>query len=123
MRLIRKRAVAWLIDVFIYAALFALLFKYVTKLFGDKGDIFYYILLIPLFAKDCIFKNRSIGKKIMGLSVYKSNWEKASPFELIKRSFLTMVFSYIIGLKAILFGESPEAVFDWELNKLKILIM
>ena len=123
MRLIRKRAIAMLIDFFIYALFFVPLIEYVDNLLGDKSSIVYFILLIPFFAKDCLFKNCSFGKKIIGLSIYKSNWEKATPFELIKRSLLTIVFSYIIGLKAILFGETPEAVFDWELNKLKMVVV
>ena len=123
MRIIKKRAVAWLIDIFLYATVFVMLFKYVTNLFGDKATIFYYILLIPFLAKDLVFKNCSFGKRIMGISIYKADWKKPTPAELFVRSLFTMVFSYIIFLKAITLGDGPIEVLDWELNKLKMIVV
>ena len=112
MKVLKKRAVALLIDSFLLGALLALTQELLN--WGD-WDI---LLIILFFFKDCVFKNASIGKKLMGLSIYNSDWNAPSIKVLFKRGALMLTVGHLLTLKALAVGESLMSVFDFERERL-----
>ena len=112
MKVFRKRAVALLIDSFLLGALLVLTQELLN--WGD-WDI---LLIILFFFKDCVFKNASIGKKLMGLSIYNSDWKAPSIKVLFKRGALMLTVGYLLTWKALAVGESLISVFDFERERL-----
>ena len=113
MKVLKKRIIAYAIDVSIIASIITPLHLFLTKFF--EGRILIQIPLILLFfLRDPIFGNASIGQRLMGLRIYNSNWEKPGFFLLVKRSFSTMIFGGIIYDKAKRYDGNVLALFDYE---------
>ena len=85
MKIFKKRFFAFLIDLLLLACII-----YVMKhAFGiRKNTIQYALLLLPFFVRDFTFKGASIGKMIMGIRIYNSEWRTPSYGLLLKRSFV-----------------------------------
>lgn len=63
------------------------------------------IFFTLLVFKDALFQY-SIGKKIMKLSIYKDNTELKSPFILVLRNIISLIFLTIYPLTIILLNQS-----------------
>jgi len=102
--------IAILIDGFVFGAFYTLLKDFIIPdPFFDLGIISYLILFLPLFCKDMLFRNASLGKKIMGISIFDRNWKKPSFPLLFKRAFLTLTVGYMICCKSI-FVEKNDSI-------------
>lgn len=78
------------------------------------------IVLIPIIFKDFLFKNASVGKKIMGLIIVDDNWRTPNFKAMIKRGIIMPTFGYIkllsVGVKSMDFE-------NWELDTLKTRVI
>ena len=84
MKIYAKRIVAEIIDSFIYIFPIILLLVYFP--FFRKMDIFFYILLLRIVQfKEVVFRGKTIGRIIMKIKIYDSNWEEPSATVLLKR--------------------------------------
>ncbi len=73
------------------------------------------VLVLLCFAcKDLLFRNASIGKKMMGLVILDSTWSVPRVTQIMKRGLLVPSWGYISLMKNVLFG--GETVADWEKN-------
>ena len=119
MKILKKRAIAILIDGFVFGAIYTIFKEFVIpKQFFDLGLIFYLILFLPLFCKDLLFKNASLGKKIMGIEIFDCNWKKPKGFILIKRAFLMLTIGYVICYKSFFIEKNNIRIFDYERESL-----
>ena len=117
MKIFEKRVIAILIDGFVFGAIYTLFKEMVIpKQFFDLGLIFHLILFFPLFCKDLLFKNASLGKKIVGIEIFDRNWEKPKGYVLIKRTFLMLTVGYVKCYKSLFIDKDNFRiqVFDYE---------
>jgi hypothetical protein len=112
---LEKRILAILIDGFVFGAIYTLLKDFVIpEPFFKLGLISYLILFIPLFCKDMLFGNASLGKKVMGIKIYTTDWKKPTPLLLFKRALFMMTKGYLIWMKSTFAEKNDIAVFDYE---------
>ena len=111
MNIITKRSIALFIDGFIYAAIYHFtLFKIIDRI----PDILLYLAFAPILFRDIVFRNASIGKMMMGISIYDKNWKKPSIWKLIKRSCLVITIGFIKhNIEMSTYG-NKLAIIDWE---------
>ena len=105
------------IDSFLFAIPIACLQIIFPDFLSGKG-LLLIILFIPLFMRDVVFKNASIGKKLMGICIYDKEWKKPSFKKLVTRSFCTATVVFAMMYKAIFADGNFLLPIDWELNKL-----
>ena len=86
MKGLTKRGIALLIDGIIFGILYVCVERILPDWFMNLGALGKIILFIPFFCKDLLFKNASLGKKLLGVSIYTSTWEVPGALQLIKRS-------------------------------------
>ena len=86
-RILRKRFFSTLIDAFVFAFAFEFCRFFIPPFawLFKQGIWMYMIVMIPYLYKDALFRNASLGKKIMGLAIYCSDWSYPSVTVLIKR--------------------------------------
>ena len=82
--------------------------------FFEFGTISYLILLSPLLFKDLLFRNASLGKKIMGIAIYNEKWEAPRVMLLVKRTALMLTVGNSLLYKAYLVDGNKLKLFDWE---------
>jgi len=91
-----KRLVAAYIDLIVVTAISMLMILIYSKF--DLFKVFYYfneyliIAVILYICKDLIFKNKSIGKRAVGIQVLKEDGSIPSSLELILRNVLAFVW-------------------------------
>ena len=76
------------------------------------------IIVIFLSSRDLIFRNASIGKKILGIAVYDNDWQPPRFHVLLKRSFLTGTVGFILWWKLKFIDGDIITLFDIERDKL-----
>lgn len=86
MRTIEKRIAAIFIDTCIYAGILVVIFN----AFGLVEVVMlntplFLLTMLPILFKDCLFRNASLGKKLMGISIYDTNWKKPHLWILVLR--------------------------------------
>ena len=54
------------------------------------------LLFAYLFGKELIFRNASLGKRLMGLMIVDERWQAPSALRLLKRGVMLTVFSVVI---------------------------
>jgi len=113
MKIIKKRAFASLIDGFLFATPIALLQLKFPNLLAGKGWMLA-IIFIPFLLRDVVFRNASIGKRLLGIAIYTKDWEKPSLKCLMLRSFCTATVSYV----RLCSGGNKLSVLDWERDTL-----
>ncbi len=91
MKILTKRFVAYFIDVMIFAIIYHFAFY---EIIDRIPDALLFLTVSPLLLKDIIFRNASIGKVMMGISIYSTSWKKPPVWKLACRSFLTMTIGY-----------------------------
>ena len=115
MKIFEKRVAAILIDGFVFGAIYTLFKEFVIpKQFLELGLVFYLILFLTLFCKDLLFRNASLGKKIMGIEIFDCNWKKPKGYILIKRAFLMLTVGYVICYKSFFVDKDNFRIFDYE---------
>ncbi len=113
MTIIQKRATALVIDSFLFASIIASMQLAIPYLLLDKGPLVA-LIFIPFFFRDILFRNASLGKKIMRIAVFDNSWQLPKLLHLIKRSFLTCTVVFIMLFKyKFVDGNSIYAI-DWE---------
>ena len=85
MKIFKKRFFAFLIDLLLLACIIYVM-KHTLEI--RKNTIQYALLFLPLLVRDFTFKGASIGKIIMGIRIYNSEWRTPSYYLLLKRSFI-----------------------------------
>lgn len=126
MKTLKKRAVAGAIDYFVFAFVLAIL----TIVFADVWETFFQeysfalpFVFIPLFFRDILFGNASLGKRIVGIKIYDKNWKKPSLKILFKRSVGTSTIVAVLLFKSILVDENPISCIDWERNTFGTMVV
>ena len=119
--LLFKRAAALCIDIIVIAFVFHSIFGIDLSKYHRK--LVFLLVLTPILLRDVVFFKRSIGKRIFGLYIFDSNWEKPQFSLLIKRG----VLSYLIGIikVSVAFRVTADYIhfFDWERDKLKAIVI
>ena len=117
MKVLKKRAIAAIIDVFILGLIIGFLQFLNPNLFDGRGYLLI-LFIIPLFLRDIFFKNASLGKVLCRIAIYDSDWKAPSLLLLIKRSFLTATIGYGIFMKSKFIDGGVVSLFDWERDTL-----
>ena len=117
MKIFKKRSIAFLIDGFVFGAILVFCQELFNKYWGylRNWDL---LLIFLFFLRDFVFRNASLGKKILGLAVYDNNWQSPKLSVLVKRSFLTATVGYALTWKAKFVNGDFISIFDWEREKL-----
>ena len=120
MKVLKKRAVAIVIDSFVIGFLLAGAMELFKSWSPSTDNFFTTIIALSLMLlqllRDLLFRNASLGKMIMGLRIYDDNWEKPSVFAIIKRSAITSFAGLAIMYKAIFMTGNYLTLFDCEAN-------
>ena len=116
MKILRKRAIAVLIDSFFVASVLVLLQELLNYLNVNIGNWDVLIVLL-FFIRDFIFRNASIGKKILGLKVYDKNWRAPGFLTLFKRSIVISTVGFVLLWKAKFVDGCVINFFDYEQDK------
>lgn len=117
MKIVKKRALAALIDSFIMGTFFVI-FQELTKLFEFSIGNWDLLLLIPFFCRDFTFRNASIGKKILGIAIYDEKWQYPSLKKIFVRSIVISTAGYVIFFKFKFIDGNLIQFLDWERDKL-----
>lgn len=125
MKILKKREIAVFIDTLTVGIIHTVGIQVLETVFklSSIGTILNVILITPIFFKDLVFKNASIGKKIMGIAIYDDKWNKPNAKQIIKRSLLMMTYGFVLFWKTIFVGESKITLFDWERETLKTRVI
>lgn len=118
MDIMKKRAFALLIDGVLLGVYYETIRHVLPGWYFKLGSIGYAILLSVFFLKDIVFKNASIGKKIMGIQIFDERWENPSFFRLIKRSFMISTVGFAKMWKTKFMSGEILTIFDYEREKL-----
>ena len=123
MNVLGKRILAVMVDCFIFGSIISCIQLFIPNFLQDsKFPV--YLIFIPFFFRDLIFRNCGIGKKMFGLSVYDTNWKRPTPWRLIKRSFITNTVGFAKLWKIFLSKEGNKYdYFVWELNTVKMTVV
>ena len=113
MSVLKKRAIAILIDSFILGSIIVLCDTLLQGLGASLGNFDLLLIALMIF-KDCIFKNASIGKKIMGIAIYNIKWQPPRFGVLIRRALLMQTIGYLLFCKAMLIDRNFTQLLDWE---------
>lgn len=117
MKILKKRAWAAIIDVFILGLIIGILQFLNPNLFDGRGYLLI-LFIIPLFLRDILFRNASLGKVLCRIAIYGNDWKAPSLWLLIKRSFLTATIGYGIFMKSKFIDGGVISLFDWERDTL-----
>ena len=124
MKILTKRCFAALIDSFIFAMLLVLATEVIPPEYFEVLGVFgYLILFVPFFMRDLLFRNASLGKKLLGISIYSENWTVPSIKTLLLRAPITMTVGYSKVIKAMLIDGNYLGVIDWERECLKTQVV
>jgi len=85
-----------------------------------------FILVVAYFAcKDLLFKNASLGKKIMGLMIVDADGRISGYKEIMKRGVLINSWGYMSLVKTVFSGEGSfkEWEENWEIDHLKTRVI
>lgn len=124
MKVLAKRGIAVFIDCFIIACIVLIPQPLFNSLSADLKSEFLLLLIIPLYClKDCVFKNASIGKKIVGIEIFDSNWKAPKISALIYRNIWMAYKGYFLFWKSKVAHESKITLFDEERNDLGTVVI
>ena len=120
MKILKKRCFAYAIDAFVYSSVLFLFHEFV---YTPTEPLFNVILFCPFFLKDCLFRNASIGKKVMSIVVCDKCWNNPGPVLSIKRTVMTSIFGFLLLWKLIFIGGRKMILFEWEKNVLGTFVI
>ena len=122
MKILKKRIFALIFDGFIIGALISI-FQLLVPNFADKIKLEVLLLIVLYLFKDFTFRNASIGKKIMGISIYTIRWSKPNFSQLLKRSAVMATMGNVLYWKSKRLEGNTAAIIDWERDKLKTVVI
>ena len=122
MKIFKKRVIALLIDSFVIG-LFIVPLLGAFPFMYDYDIVLVAIILVPLSLRDLVFRNASIGKKLLRISIYDMNWKKPNFITLIKRSLLSPTVGYLSLFKFWAVDNDVYLIFSWERNVLKTQVI
>ena len=124
MGIIKKRILAFLIDFFVLAGgiWLALTAFNLMWLFMLDYDSFILAMMLIVF-KDCVFKNASLGKKLMRISVYNTHWRRPTFAALIKRTFYSHTIGLCLIVKIRFTNGSFSEFLEWEKKTTKTIVI
>ena len=125
MKILTKRAIATVIDIIVLITIIELILLYIYN--GNLSDMsilrHVWLFLVCFGMKDAIFKNASIGKKILGIAIYRKNLSKPTRNEtIIRTSKMTFIGAFIL-LKCLIAKSSLLSFFEWEKNELNTMVI
>lgn len=122
MNILKKRAIAILIDSFLLGLAFVFYQKIINLLGLNLGNLDL-LLFIPFFLKDIVFRNASVGKKVVGIAIYNDNWQSPSIIVLFKRAIIMSTIGYFIFWKSKFVNGDIISFFDFERDTLKTRVI
>ena len=129
MKIFKKRFCACLIDSFIHGSFMVvcqtLLEKYIFEqyVFELWSNYFDFLLLIPFFFKDLVFRNASLGKKLMGIIIVNEEWQAPQRKTIVKRAIMMSTVGFCLAWKGKIVDGTPIELFGWEREKLKTQVI
>lgn len=125
-KLFKKRALAYLIDVFVFAFVYELFREDIMWFVSITNTWGYFIVIIPFILRDLSFRNGSLGKKLVGLVVVDDKWDVPIVWTAIKRTAITSL-GHVLLYRFRLLNESWEmacfAELEWEYSRLKARVV
>ena len=83
-------------------------------------SIGFFIVLLLIIFKDFVFRNASVGKKIMKLRIVDENWNIPSFKLMLKRGFMMQTVGYATYIKYCFLGGD---IVDWEMKCLRTQVV
>ena len=118
MKILKKRAIALLIDGFIWGVIDTVAIRPFYLLIPDGWkNLAAFIVLCPLFFRDIVFRNASIGKKLVGIAVYDEKWECPRFGKMILRSAVMLSLGYVWLIIITITGGDKTDVLRWETER------
>lgn len=128
MRLHTKRKIAVLMDYFVIGSIFALIFGFVDEpdwywsfsftLFGASVQL-PSVGVLPIlgfvFGKDLLFRNASLGKKLMGLAVLDQSGNMPTVRAVLKRGCVMQTLGYVTFIR---YCFTKDDIAQWEMQAL-----
>ncbi len=113
MKVFGKRVAALIIDISLLV-ICIVAFKCFLDFYNVPNNNGQFLLIFAYMAKDLLFKNASIGKRIMNIAIYNDFWRSPKPLLLVKRRFFMILDGTTTLLRIIHKKESLIKLFDWE---------
>ncbi|MBR2634560.1 MAG: RDD family protein [Clostridia bacterium] len=115
MEVLRKRLIAFFFDALILGVFYSIFKRIFLWLNMEPNSISYFLFISPFFFKDIVFRNASVGKKIVGLAIYNKDGSIPNFKLLIKRSFLMTTIGYLYFCKGFFVDKKYySALIEWE---------
>lgn len=134
-KLLFKRIIALIVDCFVCASILSLIslfLNYPSWFFVFEFSVYaipislpsigFYLVLLAIIFKDCLFRNASIGKKIVGLVIYDKNWSIPKINVLLKRTIVMSTIGFVMFWR-FKFEGNLISFFTWERNVLKTQVV
>lgn len=125
MKMYEKRVVAYLIDIFLFAISYEVARQLLSKLVEEPTRIATF-LVIPFVFRDMVFRNASLGKKILGIVVLDLKWQKPPIRLMLKRAVLENTMGILHCYKSFFLGEKGITLIsyiDWEMSNTKAFVI
>ena len=125
MKMYEKRVVAYLIDIFLFAIGYEVARQLLSKLVEEPTRIAIF-LVIPFVFRDMVFRNASLGKKILGIVVLDLKWQKPPIRLMLKRAVLENTKGIMHCYKSFFLGEKGITLIsyiDWEMSDTKTFVI
>ena len=123
MDIMKKRAFALLIDGILLGIYYESIRHILPDWYFKLGAIGYALLLSVFFLKDIVFRNASIGKKIMGIQIFDGCWKNQRFTLLIKRSFMISTAGFALMWKTKFISGEKLTIFDYEREKIGTVVI
>lgn len=124
MKLMGKRIAAHIIDAFLVASIVAICKLIIEKtvvnisITPDTSKYIAFVFLPLYIFRDIVFRNASIGKKIMGLAVYDNAWQPPKILTILKRDAVMLFVGMLMLYKIFCISGGIIEFFNWEMNVL-----
>ena len=124
MKILKKRIIAHAIDVFMLSfGIAGIQFFLAPDLFSNGRAPLLILFMLPLGFRDFVFRNASIGKKIVGICVFDKDFNVPSFKTLFIRGFYGTTVEYLMFSKAMHLDGEYISLFDWERDKIGTFVI
>ena len=115
MAVLLKRSIAFFVDAIILGVFFSVFKIIFISLDFELNSFSYFLFLTPIFFKDIVFRNASIGKKIVGIAIFSRDGSIPDFKILIKRAFLMTIVGYFYFWKGFFIDKCYySTLIEWE---------
>ena len=118
MKIFKKLVISFLIDSLIIGTILVAVNKMLDFCGWNFGNWDILLLLGMLLVKDLVFRNASIGKKIMGIAIYDENWQVPKIKTMLKHSLIMPFAGFALASKAKFIDGNLIQVFDFERDRI-----